>query len=249
LKGLEDPARAEELRTLIARKPLLKDWYRGIYAQWALASVPEEGLMVEIGSGAGFAKEWLPALVSTDTLPYPGVDQVVDALAMPFGDGSVRALFLLNVLHHLPDAEAFFREAQRVLKPGGLLMITDQHVGPISRLALRWAHHEPFDPGAAGWAVPVAGPLAGANGALAWMVFRRDRGRFEALFPALKLESYRPFAPLQYWLAGGLKGWSLVPGFAVKAALALDRILLRLHPGLGSFCHVTLRKENSPLEP
>ena len=129
-QDLEDPAREADLRELIRRKAGLKDWYAGIYGTWAreLEKVDAGGLAVEIGAGAGFAQDFIPGLLRTDTLAYAGVDQVVDALHMPFADGSVRALFLLNVLHHLPDAGAFLAEAQRVLKPGGLLLVTDQHV-------------------------------------------------------------------------------------------------------------------------
>jgi SAM-dependent methyltransferase len=240
---LGDPSREGELRARIQGKAALKDWYEGIYRVWAheLEGVPEGGVVAEIGSGAGFAERFVPGLLRTDTLPYPGIDQVVDALAMPFADGSVRALFLLNVLHHLPDAEAFLAEAQRVLKPGGLLLISDQHVGPITSVCLR-LHQEPFDPAAAQWKAPVTGPLAGANGALAWMVFQRDRVRFEREYPALELQAYRPFAPLQYWLAGGLKAWSLLPGPLLGLWHGAEGRLEKALPSWGSFAHSVLRK-------
>jgi len=57
---------------------------------------------------------------------------------------------------------------------------------------LRFAHHEPFDPDAVEWACPSSGPLSGANGALARIVFERDRPRFERLFPSLRLVSIEP---------------------------------------------------------
>jgi SAM-dependent methyltransferase len=244
---LDDPARESGLRARIQGKAALKDWYERIYRVWAeaLALVPEGGVVAEIGSGAGFAERFVPGLLRTDTLAYPGVDQVVDALAMPFADGSVRALFLLNVLHHLPDAETFLAEAQRVLKPGGLLMVTDQHVGPISRLCLRFGHHEPFDPAAVEWKAPVAGALAGANGALAWMVFQRDRARFEREFPGLELSAYRPFAPLQYWMAGGLKAWSLVPGPLLGPWHGFEGAFERVAPSWGSFAHSVVHKRGA----
>jgi SAM-dependent methyltransferase len=243
-QALDEPSREGELRALIQGKAGLRDWYQGVYRAWAeaQATLPAGGLDVEIGSGAGFARDFIPGLLRTDTLAYQGIDRMVDALAMPFEDGSVRALYLLNVLHHLPDAEAFFSEAQRVLKPGGLLMISDQHVGPISRLCLGWGHHEPFDPAAADWKAPVQGPLAGANGALAWIVFQRDRQRFVRSYPLLLLRSYRPFAPLQYWLCGGLRTWTLAPAWLVPTLRGLDRLLIFLAPDLGSFVHIELRK-------
>jgi SAM-dependent methyltransferase len=242
---LDDPSREGELRGRIHAKAALKDWYQSIYKAWALAlaAVPASGLEVEIGSGAGFAEAYIPGLLRTDTLPYQGIDQVVDALHMPWKDGSVRALFLLNVVHHLPDAGAFLAEAQRVLKPGGLLVVTDQHVGPISRFVLRRGHHEPFDPEAQSWVTPVEGPLAGANGALAWIVFQRDLERFHREYPRLHLKSYQTFTPTQYWLAGGLKGWTLLPKFCLGMAHLLDKALLAANPDSGSFAHSVIRKE------
>src|SRR5438128_392535 len=89
--SLEDPQRAGELKALIARKDALRDWYRAIYSRWAAAlrDVPLGGLVAEIGSGgAGFSRDFIPGLVATDTLPYEGVDAVVDAGNLPWSTGS-----------------------------------------------------------------------------------------------------------------------------------------------------------------
>jgi SAM-dependent methyltransferase len=242
--ALDDPAREEGLRKLIRSKRLLELWYQGVYARWAkaLESAPPEGLSVELGAGAGFSKEWIPGMLRTDSTPYPGVDRVADALAMPWGDGELRALFMLNVLHHLPDARRFLSEACRVLKPGGLLLVTEPHIGWLGRLLYGMGHHEPMDVRAREWGAPVEHALAGANIALAWIVFQRDREQFEREFPQLELLSYEPFAPLQYWISGGLKPWSLLPAFLAPAAASLDGALGRLSPGACCFAHTLLRR-------
>jgi ubiquinone/menaquinone biosynthesis C-methylase UbiE len=52
---------------------------------------------------------------------------VADVLDLPFLDNSFDKIFLIAVLHHLPDKERrqkALRESQRVLKPGGLLFIS-----------------------------------------------------------------------------------------------------------------------------
>ncbi|MBK8443443.1 MAG: hypothetical protein IPL35_08515 [Sphingobacteriales bacterium] len=41
-------------------------------------------------------------------------------------------------------------------------------------------HHEPFQPEAASWEIPSTGPLSGANGALPWIIFKRDIDLFTA---------------------------------------------------------------------
>ena len=50
--------------------------------------------------------------------------------ALPFSDGSVRALYGINVFHHLPSPRDFFRELVRVLgSGGGAVLIEPYHTG------------------------------------------------------------------------------------------------------------------------
>lgn len=240
--SLDDPGRIEAIRRVIRGKPALERWYRECYARQAacLARTRAAGAVLELGSGAGFLREVVPEVVTSDVLPYAGVDRVIDATRLPFADASLRAILMLNVFHHIPDADAFLSEAERCLASGGRIFMIDQHVGWISRPVLAHGHHEPFDAETREWRFRSDGPLRSANGALAWIVFRRDRALFEARHPGLRLERYEPHTPLRYFLAGGLKPWSLLPGFAFPLASALDRALLRLSPELGSFVDVEL---------
>ena len=48
----------------------------------------------------------------------------------------------------IAQGSAFLREAIRCLKPGGRIFMLDQHVNWLSRIVLRYGHHEPFDPDA-----------------------------------------------------------------------------------------------------
>lgn len=53
--------------------------------------------------------------------------QLADALCLPFGDGFFDAVYSLAVLHHIPSGELrknFLREAKRVVKPGGFIILT-----------------------------------------------------------------------------------------------------------------------------
>src|SRR4029453_1570325 len=114
-----------------------------------------------------------------------GVDVILDGQALPFGDASLRAIVLTDVLHHLPRVRSFFHEAQRSLRPGGIVAMVESWVTTWSRLVYKRLHHEPFRPETNEWEFPQAGPLSSANGALPWVVFERDRDRFEREFPGL----------------------------------------------------------------
>ena len=243
---LDSPCRESEILETLRRKPALRAWYGEMYDRYAevMARCPAQGLTLEIGSGAGFARERLSDLITSDLIAYPGVDRVVDARALPFSDGELRFVGLLNVFHHIADAERFLSEVERCLRPGGRLLVIDQHPGLFAKPILRRLHHEHFDAEAAEWRFDSSGPLSGANGALAWIVFCRDRARFETRCAGLELVRYETHSPLRYWLAGGLKSWSLLPGWAFGAATQLDRALTWLTPELGSFCAIeVLRRQ------
>ena len=50
---------------------------------------------------------------------------VGDAENLPFEDASFDAVLCSNSFHHYPNPEAFLREAHRVLRPGGKLVLRD----------------------------------------------------------------------------------------------------------------------------
>ena len=84
------------------------------------------------------------------------------------------------------------------------------------------------------------------SAALAWIVFRRDADQFRDRFPGLRLVSYRPHTPLRYWLSGGLRNWTLLPGWAYPMARWFDRVLVGVSPQFGSFVDVELEKVGAP---
>ncbi len=244
MSDLDDPRRIEELRSLIQGKAGLRSYYLETYRSYSrcLQYCPRDGIALELGSGGGFVKEVIPEIITSDTLPYSGVDRVVDATTMPFEDSSLKAIFMLNVFHHIPDVAAFLKEAERCLKPEGRLLIVDQHPGWIGWPIYRFFHHEPFDKRAADWQFQSTGPLSGANGALAWIVFQRDQDKFNSLFPSLEILRYEPHTPFKYWLSGGLKHWSLVPKWGVDWVGRVDKLLIKASKEFGAFVDIEIVK-------
>src|SRR5262249_37693193 len=153
------------------------------------------------GSGAGFCAEFIPGLITSEVFPSSNARLVIDARALPFAAASLRAIVMTNVLHHLPDVGRFFEEAARGLRPGGKILMIEPWVTRWSTLVYSRLHHESFPPEVAAWSFSGGGPLSGANVALPWIVFSRDRGKFERAYPTLCLEQIRPFLPLRYLLS------------------------------------------------
>lgn len=49
--------------------------------------------------------------------------QQFDAQQMPFPDQSIDVVLIFEAIYYIPDADKFFRECKRVLRPGGTLLI------------------------------------------------------------------------------------------------------------------------------
>jgi SAM-dependent methyltransferase len=213
---------------LIRSKAFLRKQYEWYYAQFASAhAVSPFGLRLEIGSGAGFLDELIPGLVTIDLRPGAKVDIRASACDLPFASQSAGAIFMLNVLHHLDDASRFFLEAARVLRPQGRAILIEPYASPLSKVIYTKLHHEPFDLGQEDWKLPCTGAMSSSNGALPWIVFVRDRARFESEFPMLQIHSVVPHTALTYVLSGGVSMRSLLPGFAFGPIAALEQHLGR----------------------
>lgn len=237
-------------RAMIRLKPAVKRCYDRWYSELLddADSVPESarsGLIVELGSGSSYLKTLRPEIVSSDV--EPGVaDMVIDGRRLPFPDGSVRALLLTHVFHHIPDVRLFLLEAVRVLLPGGVISMVDCTHTPFARFFFSRIHPEPYEPRAREWSFPEGNSMLDSNQALTWIVFRRDRERLESEFPQLRLErtAYLPW--LGYLLSGGVNLRSLVPRFAAPLAAVADTLVRPLNPLFAIHWHIRIRKVEGP---
>lgn len=198
--------------------------------------------MLELGSGAGFFQKYLPTAVTSEIFFCPGLDLVCDATELPFATDSLKALVMTDVLHHVPDPRRFFAEAGRCVRPGGAIIMVEPWVSAWSRIVYDKLHHEPFRPEAEDWAFPSTGPLSGANGALPWLLFYRDRAQFEREFPEWEIVEIRPFMPLRYLLSGGISMCSLMPGFSFGFWKRLESLFAPLLQHVAMFALVCLRR-------
>jgi len=233
-------------RQMIDQKPLIRRcyelWYRLLLRD--ADSVPPEYAaypIVELGSGSSFIREVRPEIVASDVIEG-NVAVVFDGRQMPFRTGSVRALLLTHVFHHIPDVKQFLGEAQRVLVPGGVISIVDETHTPFARFFFSVFHPEPYRANAARWDFPAGHTMLDSNQALAWIVFFRDRVQLRQAVPDLYLEqsSYLPW--FSYLMSGGVNLPSFVPRPLVPLARACDILFRPLDPLFAIHWHLTVRK-------
>jgi SAM-dependent methyltransferase len=269
IKNLDDPATTLLHAEIIQKKVFLKKIYIDFYKQFKKSiSNSEEKVLVELGSGGGFIREVISNVITSDVLELPNVDKVFSVLDMPFEQASVDAFFMFDVLHHIADTKAFFEEALRCLKVGGKVVMIEPANTLWSRFIYKNFHHEAFDMQAPEWGcrgqakreqetrpswlgqaetgkagnLQESGRLSGANGALAWIIFCRDRKIFECEFPALRIVRMRNHTPLRYLLSGGLTLRQLAPSFSYPAVKAIEYALSPINDLLGMFQTIELEK-------
>ncbi|MBE0697106.1 MAG: methyltransferase domain-containing protein [Anaerolineaceae bacterium] len=233
----------------VSRKSILqkKNFLRSIYMDWYQTLthfIPEgNGAVVELGSGAGFLDESYPTLIQSDILWIPSIDLVMDGRALPFAKESVKAIVMTNVLHHIPDACAFFNGAKDCLVPGGVIAMVEPWNSAWSGWIYRNLHHEPFFPESPTWEFQTSGPLSGANGALPWILFERDREQFFQMFPQFQLKYLNPVMPLRYLMSGGFSTRELAPGWSYPAWRLVERLFWPIKRHFNMFAEIIIQRK------
>ena len=238
---VDDPRTTHLRRRILAGKPFLRRIYEEWYAALAGSLPSGEGAVLELGAGAGFLADQVSGLLRSEVFLAPGVDLVLDGQDLPFAAGALRGIVMTNVLHHLPRPLRFFTDAARAVRPGGVVAMIEPWVTGWSRQVYTRLHHEPFLP-AGGWEIPAGGPLSGANGALPWILFERDRERFEREAPAWRVLSVVPIMPLRYLVSGGISLRNLAPAASYPLWRGLERALSPWSRQLAMFAHVVLER-------
>jgi SAM-dependent methyltransferase len=223
-------------RSIWERKPVLRLVYDDFYDRIAAACRP--GLTIEIGGGIGNLKQRLTEVVATDIQSAPWLDCVADAQRLPFADACAANIVMVDVLHHLEFPLVFFREAARVLRPGGRTLMVEPAITWGSTLFYRLFHHEPVRTSADvlkdGSPDPRRDPYD-SNQAIPTLLATRDRDRFHRLCPTLRIASVQWFSLAAYPLSGGFQPWSLIGESAARRVLRIEHALEPLLGRLAGF--------------
>lgn len=228
---------------IIQKKPFLKKLYTDFYNQFkkSISNNIDTKIFVELGSGGGFIKDIIPNVITSDIIHLPNVDMHFSALDMPFENNTIDAYFMLDVLHHINNPLAFFKELNRCLKIGGKIIMIEPANTYWGRFIYQNFHHEPFD-SSGGWGFENTGHLSSANIAISWIIFYRDRQRFEKEFPSLKILKLKPHTPFRYLISGGVSVRQLLPSFTYYMVKGIEMIISPLNKYFGMFLTIEIEK-------
>ena len=241
-----DAPQTTELRRQIIRS---KSFLVKLYNEWygtIKENIPDfPGSVLELGSGAGFMKEVVPEVITSDVVPYSGIDCVLPSDgSLPFGNRTLKAMVMVDVLHHVSQSRRLLLESSRIVMPGGVMVMIEPWNTPWSHFIYRRFHNEPFCPEAKEWEFAESGPLSGANGALPWMIFERDKLIFQAEFPMWKVKKINLIMPFCYLLSGGVSLRALIPGCMFGLCRNFERALGPLGSQMAMFALIVLERKS-----
>lgn len=232
---------------MLARKKMMREVFADFHHMFDRLDrkfFSAKGLRVELGAGVGPIRSSYPDVLATDIVPCASLDRVIDSEQMDFENESVRVIFGQNCFHHFPHPERFFNELNRVLPVGGGAILLEPYYGPVAAFIYkRLFPTETFDRNFPSWEVPATGPMSGANQALSYIVFKRDRAEFERRFSNLEIvhheicENY-----LRYLFSGGLNFRQLCPDWATPLFRVAEFLLSPLNRWIALHHVIVLRK-------
>ncbi|MBT8544356.1 class I SAM-dependent methyltransferase [Polynucleobacter paneuropaeus] len=204
---------------------------------WMNRYIKDEWNVIEIGAGAGFSEFYLHRRpFMTDVVQNEWIDGSLDATDMDLEDESVDCLIASHNIHHFYSPYKFFRECERVLRPGGVVLIQELNTSILLRFLLKLMRHE-------GWSYEVnvfdpneiandPNDLWSANCAIPELLFDKP-DKFEGTFSKLKIKLNQKKECLLFPISGGVIAKTKMPEFPfwfLKLVVGIDVVLVYIAP-------------------
>ena len=228
---------------LKAREMFLKNKFKNLdfllfkRFNWMNKYLSNKQKIIELGSGAGFLKMYLKKkIITSDAIKFPWIDMKINAMDINLKKNSVDIFIASHTIHHFYSPKKFLNNLQKVLKPGGLIIIQEINTSLIIRILLKMMKHE-------GWNYDLnifdeneimnnENDLWSANCAIPEMLFDNEK-KFEKNFPFFEIIKNDLNECFIFPISGGVISKTKVielPYFLLKMIDKIDNALIFLAP-------------------
>ena len=210
---------------------------------WMNDFIEKDNIGIEVGCGTGISKEFIlnENYRISDFSMHEYLDyKMIDALDTKFDNNVFDFIISSNMIHHVPYPIKFFEEMDRILKPGGKLIIQEINCSLFMKYLLRIMRHEGYD-----FTVDVfdsnivctdPNDLWSANCAIPNLLFD-DKKRFHDNISKFKIIKYSHSEFFNFVNSGGVisKTYYIpLPDFFLKVLKKSDDILSKIFPNIFS---------------
>jgi SAM-dependent methyltransferase len=128
---------------------LYTEIYREFYSISSKFKISKSARVLELGAGSiTKAKEFFVDVVSSDgsTSTKYGKESFLRAEQLPFSSNSFDLVIAKDTLHHFADTEKALAEISRILKDGGVFIVSEPNWSLLGRFIFRFFHPEQWNP-------------------------------------------------------------------------------------------------------
>ena len=169
-----------------------------------------------------------------------------DAHNMPFENESLANIVMIDVFHHLSNPVLFLKEANRVLKKSGRVIMLEPFPSPFSLQVYKRFHPEPFIFDVDYFSKNEIGDKDpwDSNQAIPYLIFFKKLNKFEEnfgdIFNVLEKEK---LSFILYPASGGFENRQMIPDFSIPFFKGLETLLNPFSNLLAFRCYVILEKK------
>ena len=225
-------------------RTIYSEWYQKIISDLKMGG----GKTIELGAGSGNFKEFKSDVIASDIdASCKWLDMCFDAHEMPFEDGSISNIVMIDVFHHLSDPIRFLHECERVLEKSGRVIMLEPFPSLFSSIVYRFFHPEPFL-----MKVDYFGRFGAdfkkdpwdSNQAIPYLIFFKHFRKWEDIFGKnFHILKKQKLSFLLYPLSGGFENKSLIPEFLVPTMSVVEKWLNPLRSLLAFRCYIVLERK------